>query len=292
MKKAGFGLVEVLVALALLSVLSLGLARFATFSSKQQSRTVTINKLEEVRAIFYTTLRNNDAWVSTINDPSNPGMACLKNSTSCTGLPTAATAKFRANDPSGNPILGYSPLASASNGFTLNGTVCNTYVPPPGVGNDNCPFRLDLTWNPVCPAVGPCTNPLVMVDGVFTYNPGSPAAGPDRQLAFNGATTGHGFRVATAGVTAPGGPQGTLHCNVVTSVLQSGGAYNTTVVAACPAGTALTGGGCDMSSYTGGYGTGGAAFHRAHPLGNSFVCSRAWGAGAGQNPVAYAICCG
>src|SRR5207248_892201 len=63
-------------------------------------------------------------------------------SATSTGTTTGtSTSTATATVPMG---LVYDPTVP-SNGFTTGGTLCRTFAPAPR-GNDQCPFRLDLSW--------------------------------------------------------------------------------------------------------------------------------------------------
>lgn len=115
-----------------------------------------------VKTSFQYLLRHPGVWQATLN--GNASMACLANGTDCAGQRGA----FNVFDNNGSGI--YRPTAQPTIGLNLNGQECTTYVAPGTTGNPTCPIRLNLTWEPLCPAIGTCINPMVRILGVIVPN--------------------------------------------------------------------------------------------------------------------------
>lgn len=71
-----------------------------------------------------------------------------------------------------------------NNGFTYQGTPCNTFVNPPAAGNDACPLSVRVTWSAICGT--PCTGftAKAQITIMPVYNPSNATAS---RLAFNPA---------------------------------------------------------------------------------------------------------
>lgn len=174
----GFSLLEVLIAVGLVSLLSVGVIGLGKTMNKVQLQSTSVFQIGQVSHGFEVQLKGSAAWMVTLNDPRNSTFACLKNATDCRG----AGGSFLALDTAGNPILGYLSTSPTA-GFSSSGIPCGTFSGAAGTGSDACPFRLVLTWRPVCAGTGPCLNPTVQINGTWIYNPHS----VQRTIAFNNA---------------------------------------------------------------------------------------------------------
>jgi prepilin-type N-terminal cleavage/methylation domain-containing protein len=160
-----FTLLEILVALALsglVVVLALWVLSGVIRTDRQGRQVAAI---EEFRGNLVAFLRSDTAWLNTVGDPSNGNLACLRAGTSCTG----ATGSFRVWTPANPATVFYDPTAAAT-GVSPEGAVCQTFNPASGSGRDECPWRIDLTWLPVCTNAA-CTLPQVRITGVAAFNP-------------------------------------------------------------------------------------------------------------------------
>lgn len=252
---SGLGLLEVLVAAVIMAVVLIGLLRLSTFLGKQQLQSSSTFQIDLVRRQFVTTLQSSAAWKATVNHASNTSLVCLKNHSDC----ASAGGAFLVYNASDNLLLGYDPIASGQNGFSSSGSVCQAFNAAPGSGNDTCSYRLDITWQPICPPSGACINPLAQVSGQWTYNPGS----AQRTIAFNptnynftlnqtgtgGAPPGFNFQV----YDVPGAHTFVVPSDVYTIIVElwgggggggSGGNLNTSVKQAAGGGGGGAGGYC------------------------------------------------
>lgn len=111
-------------------------------------------------------IQDNSAWLKTIKDPVNTSLDCLD-----PDLPAMNC------DPAGGPFTlqirdGADQIYIGINngGLDLGGTYCNSFDAV--AGSDACPFQFVITWTPVCPNGGACTNPMVHISGSLIYKPG------------------------------------------------------------------------------------------------------------------------
>lgn len=108
-------------------------------------------------------LLNNDAWAETVNDIAANHTECLD--PLFVGTCPASQEIKKVYDSAGNLVL---DLSSSTAGFDSLGNVCNSYnsLYP----SNSCPFRMKLSWEPVCRAS--CKNPgMVQVTFRVVYHP-------------------------------------------------------------------------------------------------------------------------
>lgn len=187
----GMSLIEIMVVLTVMSLIGLGTTSLIRNLMQIQKRARSTTNISTIRQNLQNTIKNDTAWVQTIaNGPGtgpnqigclddDPATPCNHSADIPAPLPndiatyTAAVAAgrgpFDIYDASGNLFYQGS---SAGEGFTLEGQPCNTFNN--AGGNDNCPFRYQLTWFANCPnAVSPCIRPQVIVIAQFLNNPAS-----------------------------------------------------------------------------------------------------------------------
>ncbi len=188
----GFSTLEILVGGTLLAIVMGGLLKFGNLLNKQQLQSSTTFQISQVSRLFVNAVQNGAAWDKTLHDATNGNMACLVNETDCTGQ----GGMIQVDDVTGTALMGYGGTSPTA-GFGSDGQPCNQFAEPPAPGNDSCPYRVEVKWEPICPPSGtPCVNPQVKVVGSWKHN----AATAKRTIAFNGAN--YGFSI-TQGVVAP-----------------------------------------------------------------------------------------
>lgn len=107
------------------------------------------------RNVVFTMVSDPIIWQNMIsNDPS---LVCIKDSTDCYSLIGTPQPLRYLYDPANNLIF---DANVATNGFTHAGDPCNTFD---SSGNPLCPFRLEMTWQPLCSA-SPCVNPTLQIN--------------------------------------------------------------------------------------------------------------------------------
>ena len=161
---AGFGLVEVMIAVAIISIIALGIGTLVDDMMKAQKKTNTTAVINTLRERIMTNIQNGESWSRTASDATaNPNMTCMRASPSACDATTDYALNLQ--DASGNAI--YSARVT-NHGFDLNGALCTTYPTAP------CIFRYDLVWRATCPgAVSSCLSPTVRVRGTLNYTPGN-----------------------------------------------------------------------------------------------------------------------
>lgn len=182
-KEHGFTLIEVMITLGIATVVILTMTIVLSGAGTKQNEAMALAQIGVFNRMILGTLGNDLAWRTTIQQGSAGGknpmgqMDCLTSvNTPCTagatpgGLPIT-NQPFTLYDATGQIVY---DAINPTQGLTLQGTVCNNYSTPPASGNDDCPFRYDLTWSANC-KIGNCTNPQVEINGIFHYNPSTKA---------------------------------------------------------------------------------------------------------------------
>jgi prepilin-type N-terminal cleavage/methylation domain-containing protein len=167
----GFSLLELLVALGVLSVVVFAIADLNLSLRKQQITTTYSTQLDVLKRNIVAVVNNENSWLKTIAAGSPTGlypqsnMGCLADGTTpCTvdGTPGGALIQnqpLALLDAAGNVVF---DSTQPNSGFTLQGLPCSNFSM---TGNDDCPLRFQLNWSAVCSP--PCTNPLVKVNGTL-----------------------------------------------------------------------------------------------------------------------------
>lgn len=150
--------------MGVLSVLAVGSASMYSSLNQQQQRMALQYNFLEIKNRIVNYVYNGNSWNYTLNDGSNASMACLLNSTDCSAYADTPTP-FSLRDAEDNVFV----TTTATAGFSKDGMPCNEFSV---AGNDNCPIRVTLTWEPICfPAPALCVDPQVIVNGTFEYKP-------------------------------------------------------------------------------------------------------------------------
>jgi prepilin-type N-terminal cleavage/methylation domain-containing protein len=151
----GFTLLELLMAIGLMSFLGLGVMTVASMSSRTSNSLNISNGATGSYVTTVATLQNASAWNATV--AANPSMACLQNHTDC----AAAGGTFQVFDEKSNL---YYDATVAANGFDQASQRCSTFGK---AGDQTCVYRYDIVWKPLCPTSGACIDPLVNIKGTF-----------------------------------------------------------------------------------------------------------------------------
>lgn len=189
LNNSGFGILEILVTVGILGVVMMGMISLGTVILNGQRQSNLVFQLETMRRTLTTLVNSPSSWnqiiAATSNHgiPTQPGMECLLPASTlpCTknGQDLSASGVAIANQMisqilDGSGAVFYNPTQPTS-GFTAQGTACNTFSPPPAVGNDACPIRYDITWSAICSTVsapGTCISPQARIQITLVYNPG------------------------------------------------------------------------------------------------------------------------
>lgn len=179
----GFGLVEVIIVAAIVSIIALGIGTMISDMFSAQQKASQVGNLNTLRARIIETLNSPSHWEATIADASNDAsLGCLRDATA--NCDTGFTSGF--NVVQAGPVMLY-PSATPTAGFRFDGTNCNTFstaTPDP-----TCPFRWTITWEATCPGSANCKTPDINIVADFLY-----AAGP--RVTFGGGfnPTTYSFR--------------------------------------------------------------------------------------------------
>lgn len=163
----GFGLIEAVIAAAILSIVALGITTLVEDMLRVQRKANAVGVINQMRSQITSAIQNGRSWELTAADlgatTGNPYMDCITNA-SVTCVDGTATS-LNLKDADGNEV--YYALV-AGKGFNYDGTLCTTYP------SDSCPFSWDLRWRAKCVGgVTPCATPNVTVTGTLLYTPGS-----------------------------------------------------------------------------------------------------------------------
>lgn len=182
-------MIEVMIAMGLLFMLSLGITDLFSNMQKEQKRQSLIAFLSTKQSQVLSALQNDQSWKNTLSQAAS--MACLRNNTSCsspTDYVDPDTSTYETNRASfkifdGGGVLDPVPISSPTNvlihgtipsditssglkGFTESGTPCDSFTTTPA-GNDACPIAYRVTW--AAEATG--INPRIVVFVKMIFNP-------------------------------------------------------------------------------------------------------------------------
>ena len=179
---AGFSIVQVLMASALMGLVALGVASLMRSAQKGQAQSNVAFHADMTRRSLGAVLSHPDAWAKTAADPRNSrasssALDCLASGTPCTedGADLGAGGKPVQNYPV-NVVLDASggvvfDASSPSKGVSAQGVPCDGFKAPPASGNDACPLRFEIAWSALCGAS--CVGPQIKIQVKAVYNPGS-----------------------------------------------------------------------------------------------------------------------
>lgn len=175
-KQRGFTLPEAMFAVGVSAVSLLAafalMSQFASFQTQYQRQL----SLLEVRNEMMGHLLAPTAWKNTLNDPTNAStFSCLLSFTNC---PVHHPQSFNLLNHFGDSV--YAPAYYPNVGFTEKGVQCGGFDPV--AGNPDCPFRLELKWEPLCTSA--CAPGLIRITGQFLYSPGPTTDMPVNVNAF------------------------------------------------------------------------------------------------------------
>ncbi|MGZ3721568.1 MAG: type II secretion system protein [Bdellovibrionales bacterium] len=175
----GFGLIELLVAVAIISVILLSIGELNLQMHKTSIQAGTGVDVDILRRNIVSVSLDTNSWTATLvaGSPAvGGGMTCLNLSQPCevAGVPIADQS-FALLDAVGNTVF---DSTLPNNGFAYDGSLCTTFSKVAGAGSDDCPFHYDLTWTAYCNP-GACVNPLVKIHAKLFFNPAT------QHLVFN-----------------------------------------------------------------------------------------------------------
>lgn len=146
-------MLEVLAAAGIVSLALLGSGYALQSVAKTQKKAAALLAIENVRNNIQQAIKDDNAWKNTLTNPANEGMFdCTIEGTPC--IESEQPLSFSLFDSVNKAIA----TPSNTSGFNISSEVCNQFGT-----SDDCKWRFDLTWKPVCPPAGPCTTSLVEV---------------------------------------------------------------------------------------------------------------------------------
>lgn len=211
----GFGLIEVIIVAAIISIIALGIGTMISDMFAAQQKTSQVGNLNSIRARLIETLNSPAHWTETINHTSNDtSLGCLREGTAACA--TGFSSAFNIVETGPTVLF---PAATATAGFRLDGTTCNTFstVTPDPL----CPFRWDITWVATCTGAGTCKTPDIQVLGAFRYAAGA-------KVNFGG-----GFNPATYSFDFRRGAQATRNETIIARYVLTGTAATTVEGGVC-----------------------------------------------------------
>jgi type II secretory pathway pseudopilin PulG len=162
----GLSIIEALILIGISGFVLASVVQLMVFMTSQQTSATVPVQLDLVRRNIITLVQGSSSWKNSIARNTGAQMNCLKNGTTCiVGGGPVRNRLFAIYDGSGSSTPYYDPT-NLANGFKPDGTRCNTFS---ASGNAQCPFRYELKWSAMCPAVGPCVNPQVKVTADLIY---------------------------------------------------------------------------------------------------------------------------
>lgn len=141
-EERGFTLTNIIVVIALISIGQIAWQRHVKAKEKAARLIALTETAKDIRARMEKQLRLDVAWKHTINAPENTRFDCLRKRTSCEG----PAGRVAVRDSVNRVIYNTHSLTS---GFTAKGENCTRFSEE---GNDECPFRMEITWAPRCVA--------------------------------------------------------------------------------------------------------------------------------------------
>lgn len=162
LNNSGVGLVGILVSIGILAISSylLMTGYQAVFNSKRRVNSQL--SVYAIRANLMTVVGSEEGIAQTI--AKNPAMQCLNDtSTGCQSYRNTAIP-ISVYDSAGVKLTDF---ANVSAGFKPDGTVCTGFS---SSGSPQCPFRYNVTWQPLCDPATPasCVRPQSRIVATFS----------------------------------------------------------------------------------------------------------------------------
>lgn len=162
----GLSLVEILIATSIVAVTTLTAVTFNNLFFTRATDEINQQSLLQIRNEINQILLDDEAFKKTVDN--NPALSCIKNKNSeCRGQ----GGQLALYDRHGNLYQFVASPGQASSGFSSRNGVCNNFSASPG--SLACPFQYTLTWQPICPASGKCSNPSMILSAILNYQPGN-----------------------------------------------------------------------------------------------------------------------
>lgn len=183
----GYSLIELTISMGLSFFLCATAANFIVINTNFQKNINHRLAIQNFKSEILNNLFNGPNWAVTIANANNwnigggtnTGLECLHYNTDC----SQSSGTFTIYSSATNQILYNSNDPTA--GFDLNGQVCNGFsMTSP---NPACPYRYNISWSPICQSTSICTNPQVIITGIFQSDPSfiNSSSGPTNTSNFN-----------------------------------------------------------------------------------------------------------
>jgi type II secretory pathway pseudopilin PulG len=184
--KNGFSLVEMLVYVGIASIVMLVGASILILSNKLKSNVSTYVGVAEIMNQIQAVLKEDAAFEKTMSMGDNSSVfSCVTSiQNSAVGAATSCYGKgggFTLYNSGGTRIQEVARPSFASDGIDMNGRYCSSFSATSG--NIRCPFRINLTWSPVC-ADTACTNPVIRISAALVQSFGP--SGPPKDFHLSG----------------------------------------------------------------------------------------------------------
>lgn len=167
LKNSGMTLIEVMVSIAISSIVILASLSIGNMSTQQQSQNNISFQADIVRRNMIALITSDTAWGYTINN--NSSMSCL-NDTGPPGCPGGSNTNVSIasiRDAKGNEAYNVGPYQ----GFNVDGSACS------GSATHPCAIVFDVKWSSLCTGGPACVHPQVKVNITPTFNLPSSSSG-------------------------------------------------------------------------------------------------------------------
>lgn len=167
-KSDGFTLLNFILIVALVSIMSAVVSSVFDAFFVQQKYAVITSKRQELYYDVISSISDDTAWKNTVDHLLNVSLDCLKDPVAFPTITEAGNCsatsggKFNLYDRNGSLVV---DTLTTTAGFQISGGVCNDFA---ASGNDHCPFRVELTWAPLCPT---CYDKQIQIDVLVRYVP-------------------------------------------------------------------------------------------------------------------------
>lgn len=168
---SGFGLVEVMIVAAVISIIALGMSTLFTDMFSMQSKATQQGSFTNVRQRLIQAVQDSESWARTLADGTNVELACVLANTPCVSLVGAVEQWYPLTLRYSDNTIAFSEHANVAgdeNGFDNAGVLCaifNAATP-----NANCALSYDLQWHAICPGAAlSCVAPIIRVRGTARF---------------------------------------------------------------------------------------------------------------------------
>ena len=165
----GFNLMSIMVASGVSMTLVAVMAQQFLTLHRMQAKWNTVIAIMDYKHILRATVESELSWGHTLRDSANTYLECLRTQKDCRGAGGPLILRTTSNSVFYNSM-------NTDNGLTANMVNCDGFRSPTkaNLGDPACPFRLNLTWEAICPLQTlansiPCTDPFIRIRGEWSY---------------------------------------------------------------------------------------------------------------------------